>query len=377
MSVLTGRNIALVLSSASLLVACSEDDPAVVFRPPEPGAIEIVSANPQSVAGLATVPQPLIVRVVDGSRRPVRDVQVTWSASPDVVADPAISFTDSAGMASTTVRTGLVFGTTVFVTASSADLPPVRFVLDVGPAPVNSLEITRTPDTLPIGASAPLDVSGATALGPVYLRPGQVQWASSDTALAHITPGGIVTGRGRGTVTITARVADITTSVSLRVTARVRISPFGHQMATLAVNDTIQLKADVVLDIHGNTLPDPQVIWASSHPDVVSVSPTGLVVARHPSYTYEQTVISATTADGVATTTVRVLAASGLVKVRFVHAASSLGPLTFVPSKGTTVTLEYGQSVQRSISPGTLNVSMPGVPEGSISNVAGVRELHR
>jgi hypothetical protein len=245
----------------------------------------------------------------------------------------------------------------------------------VAPAAISGLELTA-PDSLLVGASAPLIVTVRTELGPAELNGGHVQWASSNTAIARVAPGGMVTGLSRGSVTITARAGALSASVLLRVHARVMISPFGPRTAILAVNDTIQLQA-VFVNVYGRTLPDePQVVWSSSRPDVVSVSATGLIVARQPSYTYETTVISATTVDGVGATPMRVVPApSGFANVRFVHAASELGPLEFVSNKNPAVTLDYGQTMANSISPGALNVSMPGFPRGQYSLMQGFAEF--
>jgi hypothetical protein len=54
---------------------------------------------------------------------------------------------------------------------------------------------------------------------------------------------------------------------------------------------------------------------------------------------------------------------SGLpATIRYTHAASGLGPITFVPSRGAPVTLAFGESVERFVGSGHLYWLVDGLP---------------
>ena len=83
-----------------------------------PAALEIVSGDEQRARAGALLPEPLLVRVVDGSDRPVHGASVGFQflgSLPGADLDPEVVATDDAGHAAATVRLASVTGEQVIV----------------------------------------------------------------------------------------------------------------------------------------------------------------------------------------------------------------------------------------------------------------------
>ena len=85
-----------VAGTASVTVTVAEPAP-----PGPPARLEIVSGNEQQGLQNAELAQPLVVRVLDASGRPVPDAFVLWTPSHDGRANPTLARTDAAGLATT------------------------------------------------------------------------------------------------------------------------------------------------------------------------------------------------------------------------------------------------------------------------------------
>ncbi len=108
----------------------------------------------------------------------------------------------------------------------------------------------------------------------------QVTWSSADTTIATVSPIGLVTATGVGTVNITATLSGVQGSSSLTTIAStltgVVITPAAWTMqagTTQQFTATATLGANVIMD-------ETQASkWASSNTSVATVSATGLVTA--------------------------------------------------------------------------------------------------
>jgi trimeric autotransporter adhesin len=69
--------------------------------PGPPVRLEIVSGNDQQGLQEATLEQPLVVRALDASNRPVPGVFVLWTPSNGGRAEPTLALTDASGLATT------------------------------------------------------------------------------------------------------------------------------------------------------------------------------------------------------------------------------------------------------------------------------------
>src|SRR5262245_31591241 len=81
---------------------------------------------------------------------------------------------------------------------------------------VASIWVTPADAALVVGDTVSLRAMAVSTDGDT-LRDLQVTWSSADTAVAVVSPAGVVTGRGQGTVTITAASEGVTGHADLTV----------------------------------------------------------------------------------------------------------------------------------------------------------------
>ena len=117
----------------------------------------------------------------------------------------------------------------------------------------------------------------------------EITWTSSDTGVARVEPGatkngvaqGTIVAVAQGTATITLSATDgsgVTAAYALTVTEKsilVTRIQLTKESAKLNVGQTFQLEAVVTPD----NATYPEVLWASSKPDVATVDATGKVTA--------------------------------------------------------------------------------------------------
>ncbi len=166
---------------------------------PPPASVTVTPATASVPVGGSV---QLSAEVLDDDGN-VLDVTVTWSSSSTGVATVSSSGLVSGtalGDATITARVKNVSGT-AYVTV----VPPVSSVVidEIGNEP---LEVGLT---VQLNATA-YDLGGL----PVDA---DIAWSSSDEGIATVDQDGLVTGRGRGTATITAAVGTASDAVSVRV----------------------------------------------------------------------------------------------------------------------------------------------------------------
>ncbi|HYR14646.1 MAG TPA: Ig-like domain-containing protein, partial [Mycobacterium sp.] len=189
--------------------------------------------------------------------------------------------------------------------------------------PVASLQLAPTSVNLFVGQTLQLAATPRdSASNPLTGRP--VTWATSNSGVATVSSGGVVTGVTQGSATITAtsegKNATAAIAVMIAPVASVTVTP---ATASLAVGQTVQLAA-TPKDSAGTALTGRTVTWTSGNPSVATVNSNGLVTGA---------------AAGSATITAMSEGRTGsaTVTVALVPVASvvvSPAPAT-VPSKGT------------------------------------------
>jgi hypothetical protein len=128
----------------------------------------------------------------------------------------------------------------------------------VTPAPVDQLEIEPQP-TFFVGTRTALTARASTGGDP--RNDVETEWESSDPTILHVTPGGLAIGVTSGEARVTARVGDITASLSMRVEQdRVRGLKLKPNTQTVQVGDVIHLSA-VAIDDRGRDLGDLPTEW--------------------------------------------------------------------------------------------------------------------
>ena len=133
------NGVRVVLTIVIAVVACRSDAPTANGRPV---ALQRVSGDGQSAPPGESLERPLVARLVDAEGRPVRRVEVKWSASAGEVT-PSVSATDGSGEAKAMWKLGIDPGAQR-ATVVAEGLDPIGFVAYVDP--------DALPDRLPLHA---------------------------------------------------------------------------------------------------------------------------------------------------------------------------------------------------------------------------------
>jgi len=240
---------------------------------------------------------------------------VSWATSDDAVATVS-----SAGLV-TSVANG-----SATVTATSGEVSDTVAVTVLQTA--TSVELSDTLLTFPsLGDTATLTAAVKDDNG-TEISGAAVTWATSDTTVATVSDGGLVTAVTNGTATITA------TSGTLEATAAATVAQVASSLVLsdtvltfASLTDTTQLTA-VVKDANANVISGATVSWATSDTTIATVSDAGLVTS---------------VANGTATITATSgsVSATAAVTVSQVAASITLSPpdsLVFV-TPGDTATV--------------------------------------
>jgi hypothetical protein len=143
------------------------------------------------------------------------------------------------------------------------------------------LTITPGQSSLAVGETAQFSARASYSNGTTMDVTSSAAWASLAPGIAAVTPGGTATPKMVGSTSVTATVSGMTAFASLNVTkaalTAISVSAPGLPIAT---GLTAQLKA--VGSYTDKTVADitDQVTWAVAQPDVLAVTPIGLVTAK-------------------------------------------------------------------------------------------------
>jgi hypothetical protein len=129
--------VAILLAASGL--SCGDDD---TLEPPTPTTLEKLTGDEQSGQVSEALPDPLVVRVLDQTGRPIAGVNVSWVAQGGGSVSPETVPTDAAGLASAVRVLGETAGEqTTTAEVSGLQGSPVRFTStavddDDGPGPL-------------------------------------------------------------------------------------------------------------------------------------------------------------------------------------------------------------------------------------------------
>jgi uncharacterized protein YjdB len=252
-----------------VLAACSGGDGSPTATPIDPPAVEptlVLSPTAYTLEALGdTVQLQALLR--GGNGESAAAPQVTWTA-----LDPDIAMVDEEG------RVRSLSPGDARVLASSrgkTDTARIRVTQSVATLTVDPANPTITVDASLQMRALAFDRKGAPVTGL------QIEWTSSDGAVAPVTNDGSVYAKAAGTATVTARVGGKTASTSVAVTAAV---PVVASITLSPASPTVQVGATVLMqtvvqDAAGRPI-GVDLAWSSSNPGVASVSPEGLVTGR-------------------------------------------------------------------------------------------------
>src|SRR2546428_699411 len=227
-----------------------------------------VGVTPASATVQAGQTVQLAATPKDANGNPLSGRAIGWSSS-----NTAVATVNASGLV-----TGVAAGAATITATSEGKSGGSAITVNPVAVPVVSVAVTPASATLPAGqtmqlAATPKDANGNPLSGRA------VGWSSSNTAVATVNAGGLVTSVAAGSATITATSEGQSGTAAITVTAvpvaSVAVTPAA---ASLQTGGTVQLTA-IPKDANGNPLTGRSVAWTSSNGAAATVSAGGLVTA--------------------------------------------------------------------------------------------------
>lgn len=267
---LVGR-LTWTTSLLALVAACG--DGPVAVKPPVTLAVAEVEVSPGTHVLRAGEVYRFTARprAADGS---VLSQPVEWVSSDEQVAR-----VDGSG-----VVTARASGSVVISARSGGRTGRASLTVEVAPDTVATVSITpASPMSVGIGGTLQLAATARAADGTLFTGRA-VEWLSSDSLVARVSPAGVVEGRAEGTAVVSARVEGKVAYASVAVVfsrspavpvASVHVeAPRGR----VEPGETMQLTA-TVRAADGRAL-ERAVVWSSESPAIATVDASGRVTGR-------------------------------------------------------------------------------------------------
>ena len=240
------------------LVVTIELDPIVTSVEVKPASVSI------NVGGTASL--TATVTYGNGST----DSDVSWSSSDESVARVLAS--------SDTVVTGVASGSATITATSNKDNTKSASSAVTVIIGVESVIVSPTSVSVDVGKTATLTATVTYSDGIAY---SDVSWSSSDTSVATVSSGGVVTGVAPGDTTITATSNRDTNKTATSEVEVIGVISVGVSPASVSIDvgETTTLTISVTYS-DGST--DSDVGWSSLDESVATVTSSGVVTGVAP-----------------------------------------------------------------------------------------------
>ncbi len=303
------RREALSFALCGLLavsVACEEDGP--FGRDDEVATVAFTSLDQNLEMGFTTHLE-FEIRDADGDPIDPDDVTIDFSTSDEtiaIVSETGLVTPIGLGSADISIEVGSVVMTdTVRITVVQQ---------------ISSVEFSDTELPMITGETLSLEFRVLDPEGDLVLHPVRPTFTSSNPAVASVSVSGAVTGESVGTATITVIVrtrrgtggsgASATIEIPVFAASSGGISLVGSPFATQVDVGFVINELAVVRDGAGISIPDAELVFATTDAAVATVDAAGLLTAAAPG----ETLITVTSPDatGSATFRLRVLTARSI-----------------------------------------------------------------
>ena len=224
-----------------------------------------------------------------------KTLQLNATVSPSTTTNQSVLWTSSNTSVARVNSNGLVTAKavgTATITATTQDGSNLSASCQVTVTPqlATDISLNRTSATIYDGTTLQL----AATISPSNTTNKTIAWSSSNTAVATVSSGGLVTALKPGTASITVTTQDGSNlSATCQLTVQKQLATgvsLNKTSATLNTGQTLQLTATVT---PSNTT-NKNVTWSSSNTNIATVNSNGLVTAKAAG----TATIAATTADG-------------------------------------------------------------------------------
>ncbi|MGA8765104.1 MAG: Ig-like domain-containing protein, partial [Candidatus Sulfotelmatobacter sp.] len=235
-----------------------------------PTTLVSIAVNPQSASIALGAAQQFTATGTysDGSTQDLTRI-VSWHSSSAPVAvlsntPGTVGLATSAGDGSTSILA------TLGQVSSSAQLT-------VGQPVLVSIVIAPTNVSIALGTTQQFQANGTFTDGSTQDVTASVAWASSAPSVVSIVAGGLATGIGAGSATVSATSGSITNSTQVTVTGPILVSlSVSPSAASIPVLSSQQYSATGTYSDGSTQVLTNSVIWTSSSNSVATIGSTGL-----------------------------------------------------------------------------------------------------
>ncbi len=168
-----------------------------------------------------------------------------------------------------------IIGALVVLAACSSD--------STAPVTLASVAVSLASSSVQVGQATQASATLKDANGNTFVVQGDtVQWASTNTGVATVSQGGVVTAVAIGSADITAKLLNITGTTTVTVIAAPPSAPPPVATISVALASPIfvgqtALATPTLLDANGDTLSGRVITWSTGNSLIASVSSTGVV----------------------------------------------------------------------------------------------------
>lgn len=253
------------------------------------GTVDIIArtANNKSAKCTVTVKPNLIPPTGISVQPTLKTIQIgdsvklTATVSPSNASNKSVTWISSdqkiAEVSSTGVVTGKSVGTAVITAKTVNDIKAYATItVEAGTILPESIKIEPKEAEIGVGKTVNLTAT----ISPLNATEKSIKWSSADDKIAKVSSTGVVTGVGKGTVTITAKTANNkTATATIKVTADT-IYPEKISLAPESAIIGISEKKTLVATITPSNATEDSIKWSSSNNAVATVSSKGEVVGK-------------------------------------------------------------------------------------------------
>ncbi|MCL1838222.1 MAG: Ig-like domain-containing protein [Propionibacteriaceae bacterium] len=250
------------------------------------------------------------------------DVKLSWTSSNTAVA--SVSATGVVTGRSAGSATVMLMGVSSHGVQVSSSATVQVMAVNV---PVSGVSLKPATASINVGGT----VSLTPTVTPANATNKNLTWSSSNTSVATVSAGGVVTGRAAGNATITVKTVDGGKTATVQV--KVSVPVVGVKLSSSALTLKVGAKSTLTPTITPASASNKGVSWSSSNTSVATVDAKGVVTGKKAGTVN----ITVKTVDGGKTAVAKVTVKAGLA-ISGVKPVPSVLPVGQIVNVSGTIT---------------------------------------